>query len=79
MLAASQKLPVILDDLYARNLARSLAVEYLGAGVVLLEARLRNLLNEEEYEESLRELGRVMWLSPDVLIELLRRGKEVRG
>ncbi len=79
VLAASQKTPVILDDLYARHLATSLDVEFLGTGAVLLEARLRDLLDEEEYEESLGELGRVMWLSPDVLAELLKRGKKVRG
>jgi len=76
-LARSRKLPLIVDDRYARELAGTLGLEFLGTGAVLLEAHLRGLLSEKEFVESLGELGKVMWLSPEVMADLLRLAKEV--
>ncbi|MBM3176351.1 MAG: hypothetical protein FJZ93_11700 [Chloroflexi bacterium] len=77
-LAKSRRLPIILDDRYARELAESLKLEFLGTGAVLLEARLKGLLSKKEFMESLRELGKVMWLSPEVIAELIRLSEEVK-
>lgn len=75
-LARSRRLPVIVDDRYARELADSLGLEFLGTGAVLLEAYISRLLSKKEFAESLRELGKVMWLSPDVVAELLGLAEE---
>ena len=63
----------------ARRLARSIGVEHLGTAAVLLEARIQRLLDEREFLDSLGELGRVTWLAPDVIAELLRRSREGVG
>lgn len=75
-LARSRRLPVIVDDRHARELANALGLEFLGTGAVLLEAYFRKLFGKKEFVESLRELGKVMWLSPDVMAELLRLAEE---
>ena len=75
-LAKSRRLPVILDDRYARELANAVGLEFQGTGAVLLEAYLKRLLTKKEFMESLRDLGKVMWLSPDVVAELLRLAEE---
>lgn len=76
VLARSRKLPLILDDKYARELATTIGIEFMGTGAVLLEAFLINMLSKKEFLESLRELGKVMWLSPDVIAQLLRLAEE---
>lgn len=78
VLAKSRRLPIILDDRYAREMAESLKLEFSGTGAVLLEAHLKRLLSKKEFMESLRELGKVMWLSPEVIAELLRLSEEVK-
>ncbi len=71
-LARGRGLPVILDDRYARGLAGTLGLEFMGTAAVLLEAHWRGLLSKRDFAESLRELSKVMWLSPEVVAELLR-------
>ena len=68
---------IILDDRDARGLARGLGLEFMGTAAVLLEAQLRGVFGGDEFLESLRDLGRVMWLAPDVTAELVRRSREV--
>lgn len=41
-----------------------------------LESRLNGALDKKEFAESLRDLGRVMWLSPDVIAEMMRLAEE---
>lgn len=77
-LARGRGLPVIVDDRYARGLAGTLGLEFMGTAAVLLEAYLRGLLSKREFAENLRELGKVTWLSPEVVAELLRLAEEGR-
>ena len=76
VLARSRKMPLILDDAYARKLADTAGLEFTGTAAVLLEAHLRGLLSKKEFLESLSELGKVMWLSPEVLATLMRLAEE---
>jgi predicted nucleic acid-binding protein len=76
-LAMRLGLPLILDDKYARALANILGLEFQGTVAVILEAYTRGLLNKNEFIVSLRELGKVMWLSPEVMVEVLRLAEEV--
>ncbi len=72
-LAADNALPLLLDDRNARRLAESLGLEYLGTAAVLLEGRLAGILDEPGFLAHLRSLGRVLWLSPDVIADLIAR------
>ena len=76
-LARNRRLPVILDDRHARELARTLGLRVTGTAAMLLEAYFRKAISKKEFTESLRDLGTVMWLSPDVVAEILRLAEEV--
>lgn len=75
-LARGRGLPVIVDDRHARSLADTLGLEFVGTAAVLLEAHWRGFLSKREFAESLRELSKVTWLSPEVVAELLRLAEE---
>ncbi len=75
--ALSRKLPVIIDDRNARNLASTLELRFQGTAAVLLEAYMTGFLTKKEFLENLRELGKLMWLAPEIMAELLRLAEEV--
>ena len=75
-LASSRGAMVLLDDKEARLLAEAKAVRFMGTAGVLLEAFLRGRLDFGGLETAINELSRVIWLSPDVVAEILRRGRE---
>ena len=77
-LAHSRRLLLIVDDKEGRTVAASLTVGHLGTAGVLLEGFLRGLMSVEELEEAVRALSSVMWLSPTVVTEILRRAREGR-
>lgn len=76
VLAKSRVLPVILDDKNARYLARMMEVPYSGTGALLLRAFQQGIMDKNTYFASLRDLGQVMWLSPDVMAEMIRLAEE---
>lgn len=78
VLAESRKLVLIVDDKEGRAVAASLGVAHLGTAGVLLEAFLRGFLSFEELEEAVGALSSVLWLSPRVVTEILRRAREGR-
>jgi len=67
--------PVILDDAEARAVARSLDLEYMGTLMLPYQAFRRKILSREELVEILTSLSRVLWVSPDVIAEILRRAE----
>ena len=75
-LASSRGAIVLLDDKEARLMAEATAVRYMGTAGVLLEAFFRGKLDFGGLEAAINELSRVIWLSPDVVGEILRRGRE---
>jgi predicted nucleic acid-binding protein len=77
-LASSRKLMVLLDDKEARIVAGAMAVQYMGTAGVLLEAFLRQVLDFAGLEAAIEDLTRVIWLSPDVVAEILGRAREAR-
>lgn len=77
-LAASRGASVIIDDKAARIAAEALGVRYLGTVGAVLEAALGGHLGLEELEQSIRDLTDVLWLSPAVVAEVLRRARELR-
>lgn len=76
-LARSRNWMALLDDKEARAVAEALGVDYLGTAGVLVEASLREVLDYEALAEALRDLGRTLWLSPEVIAEILKRAREV--
>ena len=70
--ASVRRLRLIVDDKEARGVAAAARVEHLGTAGTLLEARL----DFGEFEASLRDLGDVLWLSPAVVVEVLRLARE---
>lgn len=77
-LAQRLKLRIILDDKYARELANLLGLGFQGTAAVLLEAFFAGLLGRNDFIVSLRELAKVMWLSPEVIAEILRLSEVTR-
>ena len=74
--ASVRRLRLIVDDKEARGVAAAARVEHLGTAGTLLEAHLRQRLDFGEFEASLRDLGDVLWLSPAVVVEVLRLARE---
>jgi predicted nucleic acid-binding protein len=75
-LASSRGAIVLLDDKEARFTAEATAVRYMGTAGVLLEAFFSGKLDFGGLEAAINDLSRVIWLSPDVVAEILRRGRE---
>jgi len=78
VLAKAKGIQVILDDAEARAVAKSLAVERKGTAMVPYEAFARRMITREEMIQLLTDLSRVLWISPAVITEILRRAEEVR-
>lgn len=78
-MASSRSLMVIVDDKEARAVAATMRLEFLGTAGVLLEALLRGVLTLEELEEAVKDLSRVMWLSPSVVTEILKRARKANA
>jgi predicted nucleic acid-binding protein len=75
ILAKKRSVPVILDDAEARAVARSFDLEYMGTLMLPYHAFVRGMLSREELVEILTGLSRVLWVSPDVIAEILRRAE----
>jgi len=58
--------------------AEATAVRYMGTAGVLLEAFFCGKLDFDGLEAAINDLSRVIWLSPDVVAEILRCGREAR-
>jgi len=76
-LAKDRGIPVILDDREARALAKSWDLEYMSTVMVLYEAFIRNLVNYDELVEDLAKLTRVMWISIDIITDVIKRARKV--
>ena len=77
VLAGRLSLPVILDDRNARHLAGIMEITYSGTAALLLKALQQGIIDKRACFASLRDLGQVMWLSPDVMAELIRLAEEI--
>ena len=77
-MAHSRKLILIVDDKAARAMAATMNLEFLGTAAVLLAGFLKQCLTLEELEEAVEELSRVIWLSPAVVAEILKRARQAR-
>lgn len=75
-LARSRGFLLVVDDKEARAAAAAFGVSYTGTVGVLLEAMMSGFLRCDEFEDTITQVSRVMWLSPAVVAEVLRRARE---
>lgn len=78
-MAKDKGMMTILDDKEARAIGKSWGLERTGTVMVLHEAFIKEVMTYDELVEDLGNLARVMWLSPDVITEIIKRAKKVRG
>lgn len=77
-LARSRQLMAVLDDKEARAIAEAMGVRYVGTAGILLEAFVSEYLKYDELEEAVRDLSGVLWLSPDVVAEILKSARRLK-
>lgn len=58
--------------------ARFTVVKRLNARLILYEAFAKNLISYDKPIEDLAKLTRVMWISTDVITEVIRKAGKVR-
>jgi predicted nucleic acid-binding protein len=78
VLARNRKVLAVLDDKEARAIAKSWNIHYTGTIMVLYEAFQKSLISYDELVDDLAKLARVMWISTEVIADIIRRAKEVR-
>ena len=78
IIAREKGIPVVLDDADARALARALGIEHVGTLMVPYEAVIKGLIRYNELVSILSDLSKVLWVSPAVIAEILRKAEEVR-
>ncbi|MDO8674387.1 MAG: hypothetical protein Q7O66_23520 [Dehalococcoidia bacterium] len=69
----------ILDDRAARALAVGLGISHTGTAGFLFEAFLQRYLSYVELVVLFQELGKVAWISPELLAAILRKAGEVQN
>jgi predicted nucleic acid-binding protein len=77
--ASYRGLRLVVDDSQARAAARAMTVEHIGTAALLLEAHVREVLSYAELETALGELAETIWLSPAIVVEILKTAREVKG
>jgi len=68
----------VLDDKEARAIAKAWNLEYTSTVMVLFEAFKREVISYDDLAESLAKLSGIIWISTDVITEVIRIAKEVR-
>lgn len=72
-LASSRQVTLLVDDKEARTVAHATGLRHLGTAGVLLKAFMKGRVTYDELESAVRDLSRTIWLSPDVVAEILKR------
>jgi predicted nucleic acid-binding protein len=78
IIAREKGIPVVLDDADARALARALGIEHMGTLMIPYEAVIKGLIRYDELVSILTGLSKVLWVSPAVIAEILRKAQETR-
>ena len=78
VLAKNKDALVVLDDKEARAIAKSWDLEYTSTIMVLYEAFEKGLINYDELVEDLTKLTKIIWISTDVITEIIKKAMKVR-
>jgi len=74
--AVSRRIWLAADDLEARATAKAYGAKVIGTAGILLQGRFSNKMTLGELEVSILDLSGILWISPSVITEVLRRAKE---
>jgi predicted nucleic acid-binding protein len=74
--ARSRDVLLAVDDKEARMLAASFGIRHLGTAGILLQAHRAQALSFAEFEDALKDLSKVLWLSSELETRLLRLAQE---
>jgi len=77
-LAKTRNALVVLDDKEARAIAKSWELKCMGTLIVLYEGFVKDLISHDELVEDLAKLTKIMWVSTDVITDIIRRAREVK-
>lgn len=75
--AKQRKAIAILDEKEARTIAIGLGIAHIGTVGVLYETFLHKLVSYGELVELLEKLGKIAWVSPDLVARIIRQASEV--
>ena len=75
--ASLRRSVLLADERDARAVAQSLGVEVLGCAGVLFAAFRLEMLDLGSLEGAVLDLARVLWLSPEIVADILRRAREM--
>ena len=76
-IARARNLLLIVDDKEARSAAKGLGLDYMGSAGILFQAYAVGKISLDDFEKELGKLAGVIWLSPSVVAELLRRARRL--
>ena len=77
-IARSRRCMMVIDDKEARTLAQAMGITHVGTAGVLLDAYADGNLKLHELEDAVQDLSKVLWLSPAVAIEVLRKARGMK-
>jgi len=78
VLAKSRNALAVLDDKEARAIAKGWNLKCTSTLMVLYEAYMKDLISYDALVEDLAKLTRIMWISTDVITEIIKRAREVK-
>jgi predicted nucleic acid-binding protein len=78
VIARDKDILAMLDDKEARAIAKSWKIECTSTVMVLYEAFVKGLITYDELVEDLAKLSKVMWVSTDVITEVIGKAREVK-
>ena len=76
-MARARDQTLVADDKEARIIARSLGVEVVGCLGVLFEAFRTGKIDLIQMEDVVKDLCEVLWLSPTIVADILKRAREL--
>ncbi len=68
---------LLIDERNARSAARALGIEIIGSAGALFAAFRIGALDLAEMEDAVKDLARVLWISPDIVADILKRAREM--
>jgi len=77
-LASYRKHLLLVDDKEGRAVAAMLNVAHIGTAGILLETYFKGLTDFTQLENDLQTLSEVIWLSPSVVLAVLKKAREMK-
>lgn len=75
-LASTRHHLLLVDDKEGRTVAAMMDIAFIGTAGVFLEAYFKKVINFSQLEEDVEALTRTIWLSPNVVLAILKKARE---